>query len=119
VITFGYATLETRKTGIDFRCTEAEAIKSVIDWVVGLLPSAKATTHDDPITGKAAFCRLKRLSGHDSAIGDQILGHLCRQGWEPFQVDQLDGFHRVHLRLAKEPAGPWEPAEDAASAADI
>ena len=47
-------------------------------------------------------CRLKKLSGHDLAIGDQVLKHLCLMGWEPFQVDQVEDSYQVHFRRAIE-----------------
>jgi hypothetical protein len=102
---FGYASLQIRKSGVDLRCTEADVIKSVVELVGGLLPSSKATIHNDPITGASMSCRLKKLSGHDLAIGDQIVNHLCHLGWEPFQVDETEDVYRVHFRVAKEAGG--------------
>jgi hypothetical protein len=100
--TFGFATLQTKKSGIDLRCTEAEVIKSVADLVAGLLPASKAAIHNDPITGAPLSCRLRKLSGHDLAVGDQILKHLCQMGWEPFQVDRVEDSYEIHFRRAIE-----------------
>jgi hypothetical protein len=102
---FGYASLQTKKSGVEMRCTEADVIKSVVELVSGLVPSSKASIHNDPITGAPMSCRVKKLSGHDLAIGEQIVNHLCHLGWEPFQVDNTEDVYRLHFRRAIEPAG--------------
>jgi hypothetical protein len=109
-MTFAYAILQTKKSGIDLRCTEPEAIESVAEYVTGLLPSSKVTIHNDPLTGGPMSCRFRKLSGHDLAIGDQIVKHLCQAGWEPFQVDQVEDSYQMHFRRTIEGADAGQRA---------